>query len=215
MDRSHEISHAYGEAVGNQLFPTYDASRSDCMFPPPNVSISRNYLTKAMFATQPPQSTRKKHSFDFVLTFFDQHNDMVQVERASFFAYECEELKPGDRNGLIYLMQFKFRDGELRNEKILITLIDSESGERIDYVGTDKNINMHRVLITHIRVCTKCLSGKKCGLLKEAPSDCLILKRCYVKVFLKCNQNCMITTTFCKKVYGADHHFFGQSFDFS
>lgn len=166
----------------------------------PTTSVGQNKndaegrLVKAVFEEEPPANMRKSNFFHFILSFYDEKDHIIEVEKGLFFGFPNEDEKMKDlRNGLVYRLHLKFQDGHSYTEEILITLIDSQTEQIIRYEGIDKNPDMRRVLLTHEKMCSRCQRKKSCGNKNETPSDCIILGKDKVKFFMKCNQNCLKT----------------------
>ena len=62
----------------------------------------------------------------------------------------------------------------------------------VPFQGQDRNPSMTRVLLTHESICSRCAAKKSCGNKNDTPADPVIQDHTGLKVFLKCNQNCLI-----------------------
>ena len=62
----------------------------------------------------------------------------------------------------------------------------------VPFQGQDRNPSMTRVLLTHESICSRCAASKSCGNKNDTPANPVIQEQTKLKVFLKCNQNCLI-----------------------
>lgn len=150
-------------------------------------------ISKAVFEKQPPANLRKSNFFNFVLTLYDSYNNRIEVERGVFSGFPNETQDIILQNGLLYLLDLVFSNGQRITQELLVQLINSQTREVICYEGQDKNPELRHVLLTHELICSRCCSNKSCGNKNETPSDCIIYNKHFVKFFMKCNQNCLKT----------------------
>ncbi|EDV22893.1 uncharacterized protein TRIADDRAFT_28406 [Trichoplax adhaerens] len=151
-------------------------------------------LVKIHFEKQPPSNLRKSNFFHFVLSFHDCNQRLVEVEMAKFVDF-IQDIRVSDNvvisNGATYKLHLRFDNGLKIEKELCIRLVDSVSKELIRYEGQEKNSELRRVLLTHEIMCSRCSEKKSCGNRNETPSDPVIVDKYFIKVFLKCNQNCL------------------------
>ncbi|XP_056623471.1 transcription factor COE1 [Triplophysa dalaica] len=151
-------------------------------------------LARAHFEKQPPANLRKSNFFHFVLALYDSQGQSVEIERTAFVGFVEKEKEPENEktnNGIHYKLQLLYNNGVKAEQDLYIRLIDSVTKDAIVFEGQDKNPEMCRVLLTHETICSRCCDKKSCGNRKETPSDPVIIDRFFLKLFLKCNQNCL------------------------
>ncbi|XP_076368861.1 transcription factor collier-like [Tachypleus tridentatus] len=154
-----------------------------------SVGLGRAHLEK-----QPPSNLRKSNFFHFVVALYDKTGQPVEVERTSFVGFIEKDQEPDGQkisNGVHYRLQLLYSSGIRQEQDIYVRLIDSATKQPIAYEGQDKNPEMRRVLLTHEVMCSRCCEKKSCGNRNETPSDPVIIDRFFLKIFLKCNQNCL------------------------
>ncbi|XP_022241976.1 transcription factor collier-like isoform X1 [Limulus polyphemus] len=151
-------------------------------------------LGRAHFEKQPPSNLRKSNFFHFVVALYDKAGQPVEVERSCFVGFvEKDQESDGQKtnNGIHYRLQLLYASGVRQEQDMYVRLIDSVTKQAIVYEGQDKNPEMCRVLLTHEVMCSRCCDKKSCGNRNETPSDPVIIDRFFLKLFLKCNQNCL------------------------
>nr|XP_055028441.1 transcription factor COE3 [Misgurnus anguillicaudatus] len=151
-------------------------------------------LARAHFEKQPPANLRKSNFFHFVLALYDSQGQSVEIEHTAFVDFVEKEKEPVNEktnNGIHYKLQLLYNNGVRTEQDLYIRLIDSVTKEVIVFEGQDKNPEMCRVLLTHETICSRCCERKSCGNRKETPSNPAIIDRFFLKIFLKCNQNCL------------------------
>ncbi|XP_055346435.1 transcription factor COE3-like isoform X2 [Paramacrobiotus metropolitanus] len=165
---------------------------------PIEANLGSSEIHRAVFQCQPPSNLRKSNFFHFQIGFVDRQNHPIEVERSSFVGFVEGDHEPENQktnNGVHYRLGLLFSSGLRKEQDLYIRLIDSVTKQTIVYEGQDKNPEMCRVLLTHEVMCSRCCEKKSCGNRNETPSDPAIVRgddqRCYLKFFLKCNQNCL------------------------
>ncbi|XP_077861834.1 early B-cell factor 3-like isoform X1 [Saccoglossus kowalevskii] len=151
-------------------------------------------LARAHYEKQPPSNLRKSNFFHFVIALYDRQGQPVEIERTSYIDFIEKEREPDNQktnNGIHYRLQLLYNNGIRSEQDIYVRLIDSITKQPIVYEGQDKNPEMCRVLLTHEIMCSRCCDKKSCGNRNETPSDPVIIDRFFLKLFLKCNQNCL------------------------
>uniref|UniRef100_A0A672QMF2 IPT/TIG domain-containing protein n=1 Tax=Sinocyclocheilus grahami TaxID=75366 RepID=A0A672QMF2_SINGR len=151
-------------------------------------------LARVHFEKQPPASLRKSNFFHFVLALYDSQGQSVEIEHTAFVDFVEKEKEPVSEktnNGIHYKLQLLYNSGVRTEQDLYIRLIDSVTKQAIVFEGQDKNPEMCRVLLTHEIMCSRCCDKKSCGNRNETPSDPIIIDRFFLKLFLKCNQNCL------------------------
>jgi len=153
--------------------------------------VMDNFITSAVFVTQPPSNVRKSNFFNFTIKLLDGNHQPVVVESASFLAF-CDSDESG--NGVQYRVNLLLSDQKTRvHQRLVIRLVDSVTKElvRFDTSSTKvQSLELRRVLVTHDAICSRCMEGKLCGNKNETPSSPIIIETSQLKFFLKCNQNC-------------------------
>ncbi|XP_011408942.1 PREDICTED: transcription factor COE2-like [Amphimedon queenslandica] len=151
------------------------------------------YIAAAQFEKQPPDNMRKSNFFHFIISLFDGQQHRIQVQKAVFkdFYDTVGTDEQEYRNGLIYKLLVVYSDGTQKEEELCVRLIDSNTKQLVPYEGTNKNPDFRRVLLTHELICSRCLERRSCGNKNDTPSDPIILDNFRLKIFAKCNQNCL------------------------
>lgn len=151
-----------------------------------------NVILGGEFVSQPPENLRKCSFFNFSIVLLSANKEPIQIESAHFLTFiEVTEEDRKLRNGVVYRVGLILSGGEIKKEDIFIRLIDSSSKMPIAYEGTSKSPDLQRVLLTHVLICSRCCQKKSCGNKNETPSDPVIHNKNTLKIFLKCNQNCL------------------------
>lgn len=149
-------------------------------------------ITSATFEKQPPDNMRKSNFFHFIISLYDSQQHRIQVQKAIFKDFYDTSVDGQEyRNGLIYKLLVVYKDGIQKEEELYVRLIDSATKQMVPYEGTNKNPDFRRVLLTHELICSRCLERRSCGNKNDTPSDPIILDNFRLKIFAKCNQNCL------------------------
>ena len=156
----------------------------------PSTSLrSFGHIIGIELSAQPPSNIRKSNFFNFTIKFYDSRRDPVKIHHCSFHSFSDNE----EANGVVYRAGLALADGEQLERLFNVQLVNSASSEliRLDSAVPVPAVG-GRVLVTHREVCSRCSHGRVCGSSLESPthpevtSDGLELK-----IFLKCNQNCL------------------------
>ena len=137
----------------------------------------------------PPSNVRKSNFFNFALRFFDGRKDPVKISQCSYHSYVDNQ----EGNGVLYKAILELNTGDLVEKLFSVQLVNSASQELI---SLDSAVQVpsgpQRVLVTHRDVCSRCSQGKVCGSSLDSPTNPLINSdNLEMKIFLKCNQNCL------------------------
>ncbi|XP_063691813.1 transcription factor COE1-like [Bolinopsis microptera] len=150
-------------------------------------------VSSVVFEQNPPANLRKSNFFSFVCKLFDANNQVLRVSSALCVGFiENNKDTKVLRNGVRYKLKILTQDGTEAEDYIHVIVVDSESNEIVPFQGQDRNPSMTRVLLTHESICSRCAAKKSCGNKNDTPADPVIQDHTGLKVFLKCNQNCLI-----------------------
>ena len=147
----------------------------------------------AELVVQPPSNIRKSNFFNFTIRFHDSRRDPVKINHCSFLRFCDNE----EANGVVYRAELVLLDGETVEKLFMVQLVNSASSQLISLdsamrSGGGVGGGGGRVLVTHREMCTRCSSGRVCGSSLESPTDPqLDHQGLQLKIFLKCNQNCL------------------------
>ena len=161
----------------------------DCLWEPraslkdslPNIEVE--------MVAQPPSNLRKSNFFHFSIRFYDGRRDPVKIQHCSFLRF-CEN---EESNGVTYSAGLQLSDGELTEKLFTVKLLNSATSEliRLDS-AVMAALGDRRVLVTHREICSRCSQGKVCGNKLESPTHPEVGDQgLQLKIFLKCNQNCL------------------------
>ena len=164
-----------GDFLKNQFGPT--TSMKNC----PSIG--------AQMVQPPPSNVRKSNFFNFSLRLFDARKAPVKITKCSYHSFVDNK----EGNGVLYKALLELNTGELLEKLFSVQLVNSASKELISLDSAALvSSGPQRVLVTHRDVCSRCSQGKVCGSSLESPTDPLISsENLEMKIFLKCNQNCL------------------------
>ncbi|KAL5261990.1 hypothetical protein ACHWQZ_G007633 [Mnemiopsis leidyi] len=150
-------------------------------------------VSSVVFEQNPPANLRKSNFFSFVCRLFDSSNQVLRISSALCVGFiENNKGTKVLRNGVRYKLNVVTQDGKEVEDFIHVIVVDSDSNEIVPFQGQDRNPSMTRVLLTHESICSRCAAKKSCGNKNDTPADPVIQDQTGLKVFLKCNQNCLI-----------------------
>ena len=155
----------------------------------PTTSVKNCPSIGAEMIQPPPSNVRKSNFFNFTLSWFDGRKTPVKITKCSYHSFVDNE----EGNGVIYKAILELNTGELVEKLFTVQLVNSASKEliRLDSAALVP-AGPQRVLVTHRDVCSRCSQGKVCGSSLDSPTDPQIISdNLEMKIFLKCNQNCL------------------------
>ena len=142
----------------------------------------------AELVVQPPSNIRKSNFFNFTIRLHDSRRDPVKINHCSFLRFCDNE----EANGVVYRAELVLLHGETVEKLLMVQLVNSASSQLIRLDSAMRSGGGGRVLVTHREMCTRCSSGRVCGSSLESPTDPqLDPQGLQLKIFLKCNQNCL------------------------
>lgn len=170
------------------LFQDIDGDFLQKEFGPPTV-LKNCVSISAEMVQPPPSNVRKSNFFNFSLRLFDGRKDPVKISQCSYHSYVDNQ----EGNGVLYKALLQLSTGDLLEKLFSVQLVNSSSQELISLDSTVQvPSGPQRVLVTHRDVCSRCSQGKVCGSSLDSPTNPLINSdNLEMKIFLKCNQNCL------------------------
>jgi len=174
------------QGIDNELI---DSELIDSKFEPTTSMKDFLHNIGVEMVAQPPSNVRKSNFFNFSIRFYDGRKNPVKIKYCSFHSFCDNE----EANGVIYKASLEASTGEIIEKLFNVKLLHSASSELICLdSAVISGVGVARVLVTHGEVCSRCSQGRVCGSSLESPTDPEVNDQAReLKIFLKCNQNCL------------------------